>query len=89
MGNYDPYKTHPYAEKWTGSVKDLVDKVANSDARYSAIDAKSGAHVHLNLDSVCLIFIESPDGENLYDAQNQKEARHILSCLRKGKPCLI
>ena len=83
MENYNPYKEHPYAEHWTGSVKNLVRKVAYSDARYSAID-KSGAHVTLNLDSNALMFIESPDGENLYDARNQKEARQILSAIRKG-----
>jgi hypothetical protein len=58
MESYDPYKEHPYAEHWTGSVKDLVHKIAWSDARYSAID-KSGAHVRLNLDSDALMFIES------------------------------
>jgi hypothetical protein len=83
MEKYDPYKEHPYAEHWTGSVKDLVRKVAYSDARYSAID-KSGAHVNLNLDSDCLMYIESPDGENVYEAMNQKEARQILSAIRKG-----
>ena len=83
MEKYDPYKEHPYAEHWTGSVKDLVRKVAYSDARYSAID-KSGAWVRLNLDSDALMYIESPDGENMYDARNQKEARQILSAIRKG-----
>ena len=83
MENYDPYKEHPYAEHWTGSVKDLVRKVTYSDARYSAID-KSGAWVRLNLDSDALMYIESPDGENMYDARNQKEARQILSAIRKG-----
>lgn len=84
MEKYDPYKEDPHAEHWTGSVKDLVQKVAYSDARYSAIDVKSGAHVRLNLDNDALMYIESPDGENLYDARNQKEARRILSILRKG-----
>ena len=84
MKKYDPYTEHPYAEKWTGSVKDLVHKVAYSDARYSAIDAKTGAHINLNLDSNCLMYVESPDGKNLYDARNQKEARQILSAIRKG-----
>ena len=83
MENYDPYKEHPYAEHWTGSVKDLVRKVTYSDARYSAID-KSGAWVCLNLDSDALMYIESPDGENMYDARNQKEARGILAGLRRN-----
>lgn len=85
MEKYDPYKEYPYAEHWTGSVKDLVRKIAHSDARYSAIDTKSGAHIRLNLDSDALMYIESPDGENLYDALNQREARQILSTLRKGE----
>ena len=83
MENYNPYKEHPYAEHWTGSVKNLVRKVAYSDARYSAID-KSGAWVRLNLDSDALMYIESPDGENVYEARNQKEARQLLSAIRKG-----
>ena len=83
MEEYDVYKEHPYAEHWKGSVKDLVRKVTYSDARYSAID-KSGAWVRLNLDSDALMYIESPDGENMYDARNQKEARQILSAIRKG-----
>jgi hypothetical protein len=83
MEKYDPYKEHPYAERWTGSVKDLVRKVAYSDARYSAID-KSGAWVRLNLDNDALMYIESPDGENVYEARNQKEARQLLSAIRKG-----
>jgi hypothetical protein len=83
MEKYDSYKEHPYAEHWTGSVKDLVRKVAYSDARYSAID-KSGAWVRLNLDNDALMYIESPDGENVYEARNQKEARQLLSAIRKG-----
>ena len=83
MENYNPYKEHPYAEHWTGSVINLVRKVAYSDARYSAID-KSGAWVRLNLDSDALMYIESPDGENVYEARNQKEARQLLSAIRKG-----
>ena len=89
MERYDPYKEHPYAERWTGTVKDLVAKVRWSDARYSAIDVKSGAHIFLNLDSDALMYIESPDGENLHDVQSQREARHILSCYRKHRPDLI
>ena len=86
---YDPTKEHPYAEKWTGNIRDLVKKVRYSDARYSAIDAKSGAHIRLNLDSDALMYIESPNGENLHDALSMREAEHILSAYRKGKPYLI
>jgi hypothetical protein len=73
-----------YAEHWTGSVKDLVAKVARSDARYSAYD-KSGAHIRLNLNDEALMYIISPDGENMYDAYTQKEAIKILSDIRQGK----
>jgi len=89
IANSPSVKEHPYAEIWEGNVKDLVRKVRYSDARYSAIDAKSGAHIFLNLDSDALMYIESPDGENLHDALNMKEAEHILSAYRKGKPYLI
>lgn len=84
-GGYDPYAEHPYAERWHGSVEALVNKVAYSDARYSAIDCESGAHVSLNLDSDALMHIESPDGENLLDAQSMREARQILSDFRKAR----
>ena len=84
MENYDPYKAHPYAEHWTGNVKDLVHKVAWNDARYSAIDTKSGAHVFLNLDDEVLMHIATGDGEEMYYAMNQKEARQILAGLRRN-----
>ena len=88
MDKYDPYKEHPYAEHWTGNVKDLVHKVVTVDARYSAID-KSGAHIFLDPNDLSIILVESPSGEALHDAFNQREARHILSCYRKGRPDLI
>jgi hypothetical protein len=84
MEKYDPYIEHPFAEHWTGSVKDLVRKVAYSDARYSAIDTKSGAHIFLNLDDEVLMHIASGDGEEMYYAMNQKEARQILAGLRRN-----
>jgi hypothetical protein len=83
MEKYNPYLEHPFAERWTGNIKDLVRKIAYSDARYSAIDAYSGAHINLNLDSNCLMYIETPDGEELLDALNQKEAREILARFRR------
>jgi len=89
MENYDPYKEHPFAEHWTGSVKDLVRKVAYSDARYSAIDTKSGAHVTLNLSDEILMFVETGDGENMYDAYSQREARKILAGLRRNPKVAI
>ena len=83
MEKHNPYFEHPYAERWTGNIKDLVSKIAYSDARYSAIDAYSGAHINLNLDSNCLMYIETPDGEEMLDALNQKEAREILADFRR------
>lgn len=79
-------------EKWTGSVKDLVDAVGDSDARRGPIvDAKSGAKIWMNLDgsddpdATEPFYIESPDGDNLYDANNRREAEMILSNIRKGE----
>jgi hypothetical protein len=83
MEKYNPYLEHPFAERWTGSIKDLVHKIAWSDARYSAIDAYSGAHINLNLGAEALMYIESPSGENLLDAMTQKEAREILADFRR------
>jgi hypothetical protein len=84
MKKYDPYKEHPYAEHWTGSVKDLVRKVAYSDARYSAIDTKSGATIFLDPNNLSIILIESPNGENMYDAYSQRQASKILAGLRRN-----
>lgn len=77
---------------WTGSVHDLVALVGDSDARLGPVtDAKSGAKISMNLDGGDSeegdepFYIESPDGENLYDAYNRKEAVMILSNIREGK----
>jgi hypothetical protein len=83
MKPYNPYTEDKYAERWTGNIKDLVSKIAYSDARYSAIDAYSGAHLRLNLDDEPLMYIESPDGQNNIDALNQKEAKEILADFRR------
>jgi hypothetical protein len=48
MEKYDPYKEHPYAEHWTGSVKDLVQKVAYSDARYGNKSKQELKNEHYN-----------------------------------------
>ena len=75
---------------WVGNVRDLVRAVAGSDARTTYIDTKTGAKIRINIDSAEEetdepFYIESPDGENLYDAHNRKEAIMILSNIRKGK----
>ena len=75
-----------------GNVSDLVNRVAASDARATFIDSKTGARIRINIDGLDgateqdePFYIESPDGENLYDAYNRKEARMILSNIRKGR----
>ena len=80
--------------QWKGNVRDLVNYVAGTDARETVIDARTGAKIRINIDGIDEdpsygvaepFYIESPDGENLYDAYNRKEARMILSNIRKGK----
>lgn len=80
--------------KWTGNVRDLVATVAGSDARTTYVD-KSGAKIRINIDGGGYdddtgdvgepFYIESPDGENLYDAFDRKEAVMILSNIRRGE----
>jgi hypothetical protein len=79
--------------RWEGNVKDLVATVACSDARTRYIDGKTGAKISINISDVAdpgfagvfePFYIESPDGENMYDAYNRKEASAILSNIRKG-----
>jgi hypothetical protein len=89
MKDYDVYKEHPFAEHWTGSVKDLVRKVAWSDARYSTVDTKSGAHICLDPNDLSNILIETSDGENMYDGFTQDYARKILAGLRRNPKVAI
>jgi len=78
----------------TGSVRDLVNTGADSDARLGFVtDKVSGAKVAMNisgaedaLESDEPFYIESPDGENLYDAYNRREAVRILTNIRSGDP---
>jgi hypothetical protein len=80
---------------WNGGVRDLVATVANSDARSTYIDAKTGAKIRINIDGEGYdedtgevgepFYIESPDGNNLYDAFDRKEAVMILSNIRNGE----
>lgn len=77
---------------WTGNVRDLVATVARSDARTTYVDGVTGAKIRINIDGLEgaterdePFYIESPNGEDLYDAYNRKEAVMILSNIRKGK----
>jgi hypothetical protein len=78
-----PSQYAKYAQKWEGSLKDLVHKIASSDARYSAFDAKTGATIMLdpgNMDEM-LIF----HGDNLYSSYDDAHALRILNNIRAGK----
>jgi len=68
---------------WKGGIRDLVSRVAASDARQTFVDARTGAKIRINLDDEGLFYIEY--GDNLYDAYNEREAVAILSNIRKGK----
>jgi len=77
--------------EWTGSIQGLVAAVGDGDARLGAVvDTKSGAKVSMNISgsddpgATEPFFIESPDGDNVYDASNRKEAAAILSRIRAG-----
>ena len=77
--------------EWEGSVQGLVSAVGNGDARLGfVVDKKSGAKVAMNIngtdDEMATepFYIESPDGDNLYDASNRREAVSILVGIRRG-----
>ena len=79
--------------KKSGSVKDIVNYTAGTDARETVVDAKTGAKIRINIDGGGYdedtgemgepFYIEH--GDNLYDAFDRKEAMMILSNIRKGK----
>jgi hypothetical protein len=72
----------------------LVAAVGGGDARLGfVVDKKSGAKISMNLNDVPEpgykgtfepFYIESPDGENMYDPYNRREAIKLLSNIRKG-----
>lgn len=83
---------------WAGNVRDLVNTVGNGDARMGfVVDAKSGAKIAMNISDVDEdnpeagppkyepFDIESPDGENLYDAYNRRDAIKMLTNIRAGR----
>lgn len=85
--------------EWTGTVEDLVDTVGDSDARLGSVtDKVTGAKIWMNLNGIDdpalseeeleklePFYIESPDGDNLYDAYDRKEAVKMLTNIRNGK----
>lgn len=78
--------------RWLGSVRGLVDAVGDGDARLGmVIDNRSGAKIALNIsgtddpEATEPFDIESPDGQNLYEASDRREAVAILSNIRRGE----
>jgi len=76
--------------EWTGSVKGLVDAVGDGDARLGfVVDKKSGAKIAMNISGTDEpadepFYVESSDGDNLYDAYNRREAVNLLNNARSG-----
>jgi len=77
--------------EWEGSVRGLVVAVGDGDARLGFIlDKKSGAKISMNINELPYpeatepFYVESPDGDNLYDAGNRKDAVKLLTNARKG-----
>ncbi len=78
--------------EWTGSVRDLVSAVGSGDARLGfVVDKASGAKISMNIngtddeEATEPFYIEAPDGDNLYDAGNRKEAVNMLTAARRGE----
>jgi hypothetical protein len=77
--------------EWEGNLRDLVAAVGNGDARMGfVLDKKSGAKIAVNIDGTDEpaeepFYIESPDGENMHDAYNRKEAIKMLENARAGR----
>ena len=76
--------------KMSGSVRDIVNYAAGTDARETVVDTKTGAKISINISGLDgateqdePFYIEH--GDNLYDALDRKEAMMILSNIRKGK----
>lgn len=77
--------------EWEGSVRGLVAAVGDGDARLGfVLDKKSGAKISMNISDLPYpeatepFYVESPDGDNLYDAGDRKEAVKLLTNARKG-----
>lgn len=79
--------------KKSGSVRDIVNYTAGTDARETVVDTKTGAKIRINIDGGGYdedtgemgepFYIEH--GDNLYDAFDRKEAMMILSNIRRGE----
>lgn len=74
---------HKYAVDMDASPKKIVQAVAASDARQEFKDTVSGAYIRLNPDNMTemLIFY----GDEIAEAETDKEAAEILTHLRKHK----
>lgn len=78
--------------EWTGNARDLVSAVGNGDARMGfVVDLKSGAKIAMNIngtddnEATEPFYIESPDGDNMYDASDRKDAVRMLNNIRDGR----
>lgn len=84
---------------WHGGVRELVNTVGDGDARLGFVrDSASGARIAMNISDIAddddegeygsfePFYIESPDGENLDDAYNRREAVQMLMDWRKKAP---
>lgn len=90
-GRYFKEPENKYAVEWTGSIRDMVARVASSDARYAAYDAETGAVLTINISDVpeeggpsTFEPFYIAHGDDLYDAYNRKEAVQILLNIRAG-----
>lgn len=85
------YNEKTKRREWLGSVRGLVSAVGDGDARLGfVVDVASGAKISMNISGADEpaeepFYIESPDGQDIYDAYSRKEAVMILSNIRKGR----
>ena len=78
--------------EWEGDVRGLVNAVGSGDARLGfVVDKKSGAKISMNISGTDdeyatePFYVESSNGENLFDAGNRKEVVNMLMAARKGE----
>ena len=74
---------------WTGSVRDMVNYTAGTDARETVVDSKTGAKIRINISGDDIEETDEPFyikyNDEYYDAYNRGEAVMILSNIRRGK----
>ncbi len=91
MGEITRDKKDELQRVWTGGVRGLVNWVAGQDARVGfVLDKVSGAKIAINISGTDEpaeepFYIESPDGQNMYDAYDRKEAVKMLTNIRAGR----